>query len=99
MSSVLQANGFLFLIISSVTKSAEEPYSKENSMPHVTSKDGTIIAFDQIGQGPAFILVGCVLGDRSGEAPLADLLAEHFTVFNYDRRGHGESGYTCKSWN
>jgi pimeloyl-ACP methyl ester carboxylesterase len=36
-----------------------------------------------------------VLGDRSGEAPLADLLAEHFTVFNYDRRGHGESGYTA----
>jgi len=27
-------------------------------------------------------------------ASLADLLAEHFTVFNYDRRGRGDSGDT-----
>jgi pimeloyl-ACP methyl ester carboxylesterase len=27
-------------------------------------------------------------------APLAELLAEHFSVFNYDRRGRGDSGDT-----
>jgi pimeloyl-ACP methyl ester carboxylesterase len=60
----------------------------------VTSKDGTSIAFDRLGQGSAVILVGGVLGDRSQQAPLAALLAEHFTVFNYDRRGRGESEFT-----
>lgn len=63
-------------------------------MPEVTSKDGTIIAYDQIGQGPAVIIVGGVLGDRSQQAPLAQLLAEYFTVYNFDRRGRGKSGDT-----
>ncbi len=63
-------------------------------MRKVTSKDGTAIAFEQSGKGPAVVLVGGVLGDRSQQAPLATLLAKHFTVFNYDRRGHGESGDT-----
>jgi pimeloyl-ACP methyl ester carboxylesterase len=61
----------------------------------VTSHDGTTIAFDQLGQGPAIVLVGGVLGDHSQQAPLAQLLADHFTVFNYDRRGHGQSGDTA----
>ena len=56
--------------------------------------DGTAIAFDRSGKGPAVIVVGGVLGDRSQQAPLVVLLAEHFTVFNYDRRGHGQSGDT-----
>lgn len=63
-------------------------------MQHVTSKDGSRIAFEKIGQGPALILVGGVLGDHSQQAGLARLLAEHFTVYNFDRRGHGESGFT-----
>jgi pimeloyl-ACP methyl ester carboxylesterase len=64
-------------------------------MPQVTSKDGTTIAYDRIGQGPALVIVGGVLGDRSQQAPLAQLLASHFTVYNYDRRGRGESGFTA----
>ena len=60
----------------------------------VISKDDTVIAFDQSGQGPVVILVGGALGDRSASEPLAALLAEHFTVLNYDRRGRGESGDT-----
>jgi pimeloyl-ACP methyl ester carboxylesterase len=60
----------------------------------VTSKDGTTIAFDQLGQGPAVILVDGALQYRAfdqGQAQLADLLAPHFTVFHYDRRGRGDS--------
>lgn len=57
----------------------------------VISKDGTRIAFDRSGQGPALILVGGALSDRSGWAPLAQLLAPRFTVISYDRRGRGES--------
>ncbi len=63
-------------------------------MQTVTSKDGTTIAFERLGEGPAVILIGGVLGDHSQQAPLAALLAERFTVFNLDRRGHGLSGDT-----
>jgi pimeloyl-ACP methyl ester carboxylesterase len=63
-------------------------------MKKVISKDGTTIAFDQVGKGPALILVGGALEQRaldSETAQLAPLLAQHFTVFHYDRRGRGES--------
>jgi pimeloyl-ACP methyl ester carboxylesterase len=63
-------------------------------MSHVTSKDGTSIAYEHTGAGPAVILVGGGLVDRSENAPLAPELAKHFTVYNYDRRGRGESGDT-----
>ncbi len=64
-------------------------------MQHVTSKDGTIIAYEQSGQGAALVIVGGVLGDHHQQEDLAALLAEHFTVYNLDRRGHGESGFTA----
>src|SRR5262249_699655 len=64
-------------------------------MTEVTSKDGTAIAFDRSGAGPAIILVGGALSDRSAGAPLAALLAPRFTVFAYDRRGRGDSGDTA----
>lgn len=60
-------------------------------MRKVISKDGTNIAFDQTGQGPAIILVGGALQTRIGNAGLAALLEPHFSVFNYDRRGRGDS--------
>src|SRR6266487_5948545 len=63
-------------------------------MKKVQSADGTTIAFDQLGKGPAIILVGGALEQRamdSETAQLAPLLAQHFTVFHYDRRGRGDS--------
>ena len=68
-------------------------------MPTVTSKDGTTIAFDKVGSGPAVILINGAIAyrrafqDRTLEQ-LAELLSGHFTVYNYDRRGRGESGDT-----
>jgi pimeloyl-ACP methyl ester carboxylesterase len=59
-----------------------------------TSRDGTIIAFDRSGHGPAVILVAGATAERTGNAPLAELLAERFTVYNYDRRGRGDSSDT-----
>ncbi|MFE0690563.1 alpha/beta fold hydrolase [Streptomyces xiamenensis] len=58
----------------------------------VVSADGTTIAFRRSGSGPAVILVASALADRSDGAKLAGLLARHFTVINYDRRGRGASG-------
>jgi pimeloyl-ACP methyl ester carboxylesterase len=63
-------------------------------MDRVPSKDGTSIAYDRQGSGPAVILVGGAFVDRSENAPLATELAERFTVYNYDRRGRGDSGDT-----
>lgn len=63
-------------------------------MDNVTSKDGTVIAYDRLGAGPAVILVCGGSVDRMSNAALAELLAAHFTVFNYDRRGRNESGDT-----
>jgi pimeloyl-ACP methyl ester carboxylesterase len=64
-------------------------------MPEVLSRDGTNIAFDRFGEGPPVILVVGAFNNRSTGAPLATFLAQHFTVFNYDRRGRGESGDTA----
>lgn len=66
-------------------------------MRTVTSKDGTTIAFDTYGSGPALILVGGAFQYRAFDPPtveLAKLLAEHFTVYHYDRRGRGDSSDT-----
>jgi alpha-beta hydrolase superfamily lysophospholipase len=63
-------------------------------MSTVTSSDGTVIAFGRSGEGPPVILVAGAFADRSQLAELATLLAPRFTVFNYDRRGRGESGDT-----
>lgn len=57
----------------------------------VFSKDGTTIAYEQSGKGPVVVLVAAALADRSGTTRLANHLAEHFTVINYDRRGRGKS--------
>ena len=65
-------------------------------MKTVSSADGTSIAYDQQGQGPALILVdGALTVHSSGSgSELARLLAPHFTVYGFDRRGRGESGDT-----
>ncbi len=62
-------------------------------MSKVTSKDGTQIAYEKKGSGPAVILVDGALCYRSfgPMTHLAELLAPHFTVYTYDRRGRGES--------
>ena len=61
-------------------------------MAEVTSLDGTTIAFERTGTGPPLVVVSSALADRSDARRLARRLAEHFTVYNYDRRGRGASG-------
>jgi pimeloyl-ACP methyl ester carboxylesterase len=66
-------------------------------MNTVESRDGTAIAFDKAGRGPALILVDGALCYR-GAGPSKSVAAElsgDFTVFTYDRRGRGESGDTA----
>jgi pimeloyl-ACP methyl ester carboxylesterase len=56
------------------------------------SADGTPIVFQQSGTGPVLVLVVGAFCDRSTTAQLAALLADSFTVVEYDRRGRGSSG-------
>ncbi|MFE4330095.1 alpha/beta fold hydrolase [Streptomyces sp. NPDC056831] len=61
-------------------------------MDKTLSRDGTSIAYRRRGEGPPVILVGGALSTAATEAPLARLLAPHFEVVTYDRRGRGSSG-------
>ncbi|GAA3345092.1 alpha/beta hydrolase [Amorphoplanes nipponensis] len=66
-------------------------------MPTVTSADGTTIAYETVGSGPALILVdGAMCYRAQGPARgLAAALADTYTVYCYDRRGRGDSGDTA----
>jgi pimeloyl-ACP methyl ester carboxylesterase len=65
-------------------------------MPHVRSRDGTRIAYERSGEGETVIVVDGAMGSRAlgFSRGLAELLAPHFNVIVYDRRGRGESGDT-----
>ncbi|MFE9441255.1 alpha/beta fold hydrolase [Streptomyces sp. NPDC006602] len=60
-----------------------------------TSRDGTSIAYESTGAGPAVILVSGAMSTGATVAPLAVPLSDRFTVVSYDRRGRGESGDTA----
>lgn len=62
-------------------------------MQTATSKDGTKIAYDKLGQGQSVIIVDGATGSRAAgySRKLAELLAKNFTVYYYDRRGRGDS--------
>jgi hypothetical protein len=60
----------------------------------VTSADGTAIAFDRLGAGPPLIMAAGAFNTRAATAPLGAALQDRFTIFNYDRRGRGDSGDT-----
>lgn len=61
-------------------------------MSEVGSKDGTRIAFTQVGTGAPVVMVNGTTSTRADSAPVAVLLAPRFSVFTYDRRGRGDSG-------
>jgi alpha-beta hydrolase superfamily lysophospholipase len=63
-------------------------------MKNVRSIDGTRIAYDRLGGGEPIVLVSGASTSRAVHSELAEFLASDFTVFNYDRRGRGDSGDT-----
>ena len=68
--------------------STKQKYSKGS----VTSKDGTVIGYRQMGSGPGIILLH---GGAKGSQSLMQLgldMADDFTVYIPDRRGRGLSG-------
>ncbi|MFD0590974.1 alpha/beta fold hydrolase [Paenibacillus sp. GCM10027627] len=65
-------------------------------MKTTKSKDGTPLVYDVYGSGPALIYITGATCFRSSEFVLHDaqVFAQQFTVYNYDRRGRGDSGNT-----
>jgi len=65
-----------------------------------TSADGTQIAYEARGTGPALVIVEGALCHRTMgvSAALTEALEDRFTVFAYDRRGRGESGAGATPW-
>ena len=62
-----------------------------------TSADGTTIAYEKSGTGPALIIIGGAFNTRQSAADLARVLAAHFSVLTYDRRGRGDSDEASSS--
>lgn len=65
-------------------------------MKTTKSKDGTVLAYDIYGSGPALIYITGASLFRKFMPIVKDAkaFAEEFTVYNYDRRGRGDSGNT-----
>ncbi|WLR42282.1 alpha/beta hydrolase [Bacillus carboniphilus] len=65
-------------------------------MKTTQSKDGTTLAYDVYGDGPALIYITGAICHRSFKPIVRDakIFATEFTVYNYDRRGRGDSGNT-----
>ncbi len=63
------------------------------NMLFTNSPDGTQIAYDSSGAGPAIVLLHGGGGSRQEwhEAGYVRRLEDHFTVITLDLRGHGES--------
>lgn len=60
-------------------------------MNSVVSKDGTAIAYDRSGEGPPLVVVVGAFSDRTSKKSLTGGLSGRFTVYEYDRRGRGDS--------
>lgn len=65
----------------------------------VQSADGTTIAYDRFGEGPAVVFVGGATKFRANDLTATELAqavaAKGFTTVVYDRRGRGESTDTA----
>lgn len=61
----------------------------------VRSADGTTIAYEPTGTGPALILIGGAFNTRRSPDDLVPLLTPHFRTHAYDRRGRGDSTDTA----
>ena len=63
--------------------------------------NGALIHYEVRGSGPPLLLIMGLTGDAGWFEPLAELLAERFTVVTYDRRGNSRSprpeGWTSTS--
>ncbi len=65
----------------------------------VTSNDGTTISYRQVGHGPGIVMLHGAMESSQSHMQLAKELADAFTVYLPDRRGHNLSGAIRKDYN
>ena len=68
------------------------PLEKTYTTVSVTSNDGTVIGYRQMGNGPGIILVHGAVMSSQLFMKLGTALSDTFTVYMPDRRGRGLSG-------
>lgn len=61
-------------------------------LEHVSSSDGTRIAYRRSGEGPPLVLVHGTTSAHWSFRRIAPTLVDRFSVYALDRRGRGESG-------
>ena len=71
---------------------SKRPTSLVASRHSVLSRDGTQICYRSIGQGPGIVILHGSMESANSHTELAAALADEFTVYLPDRRGHGDSG-------
>ena len=95
-SALVKSLSVLLALATAFVLRPDSPTVKEVGMNGTTtSGDGTTIAYTRLGSGPPLILVDgafCFRENGPSSQLAAPLLAKHFTVFAYDRRGRGASG-------
>jgi pimeloyl-ACP methyl ester carboxylesterase len=62
------------------------------ALDSVTSRDGTVIGYRRLGEGPGVILLHGAMSSSHNHLQLVEALADSFTVYVPDRRGRGLSG-------
>src|SRR5258706_8153351 len=70
------------------TVSTAAPYTTGS----IASHDGTTISYRQLGHGPGIVILHGSMESAQSHMHLATALADNFTVYLSDRRGHGLSG-------
>ena len=76
------------------TATAREHYTTSS----VTSQDGTTIGYYQLGHGPGVVLLHGAMESAQSHMQLAEALADAFTVYLPERRGHNLSGPDSKDY-
>jgi hypothetical protein len=71
--------------------------TSSHTLNTVRSPDGTAIAFERLGAGDPVVVIGGATCDRARTRPLAEELARHFTVLNYDREAAATAATRCRT--
>jgi pimeloyl-ACP methyl ester carboxylesterase len=69
----------------------DQPERRSEAAMSLLEVNGTTLYYEVRGQGPPFLMIAAAVGDSGYYAPVAEALADEFTVVTYDRRGHSRS--------
>jgi pimeloyl-ACP methyl ester carboxylesterase len=82
------------MVLYRAQKGNKKMFIQKTNLGKVFSADGTPITFEQVGSGSPLLLVHGTGADRTRWAAVLPQLAQQFTVYSIDRRGHGSTGDT-----